>query len=90
MRYRGGGIGHLATRHCDGILLADKHKIVQEMPDVTSDSQDIAIDKSESEEEEDEGEEIDNDDEWEDVDEEALGDAINDEEIAMVAGFMAL
>ena len=25
MRYHGGGVGHLGTRHCDKVLLADEH-----------------------------------------------------------------
>ena len=25
MRYRGGGVGHLGTRQCNKILLADEH-----------------------------------------------------------------
>ena len=27
MRYRGGGVGHIATRHCNRTLLADEHTI---------------------------------------------------------------
>ena len=28
MRYRGGGVGHTATRQCNNILLADEHTLL--------------------------------------------------------------
>ena len=28
MQYRGGGVGHTATRQCDEILLTDKHTLL--------------------------------------------------------------
>ena len=28
MQYRGGGVGHTATRQCDEILLADEHTLL--------------------------------------------------------------
>jgi hypothetical protein len=30
MRYRGGGVGHLATRQCNKTLLADEHTLLAE------------------------------------------------------------
>lgn len=33
MRYRGGGVGHLATRQCNQILLADKHTLRDDISD---------------------------------------------------------
>lgn len=30
MRFRGGGIGHMSTRHCDPILLQDRHEVGDE------------------------------------------------------------
>jgi hypothetical protein len=29
---RGGGVGHMATRQCNEVLLADKHTLLQEEP----------------------------------------------------------
>jgi hypothetical protein len=34
MRYRGGGVGHLATRQCNEVLLADKHTLVTGVQDI--------------------------------------------------------
>lgn len=33
MRYRGGGVGHLATRQCNKTLLADEHTLLAEPDD---------------------------------------------------------
>ena len=33
MRYRGRGVGHLATRQCNQILLADKHTLRDDISD---------------------------------------------------------
>jgi hypothetical protein len=33
MRYRGGGVGHIGTRHCNETLLADEHAPSEEVPD---------------------------------------------------------
>ncbi|KAF8258692.1 hypothetical protein EI94DRAFT_1707751, partial [Lactarius quietus] len=54
MWYRGGGIGHIATRHCDSTLLADTHKKVQHSNDDDDDDDDD--DQDHDIEEEDDGE----------------------------------
>jgi hypothetical protein len=34
MRYRGGGVGHIATRQCNSALLSDKHALPGDVRDV--------------------------------------------------------
>ena len=34
MRYRGGGVGHTATRQCNNILLADDDEVDNPGPDI--------------------------------------------------------
>ena len=88
MRYRGGGVGHLGTRHCDKVLLADEHAppdtdIVKPStnPDEDQDSEDEA--EGWRGEDRDVGDEEDNNDEQ-------VVAALNDLDIVTAAGFGVL
>ncbi|KAF8265303.1 hypothetical protein EI94DRAFT_1702619 [Lactarius quietus] len=65
MQYCGGGIGHIATQHCDSTLLADTHKKVQ---------QSDAADDSEEEDNEEGSEEDEGDEEGDESDDRELED----------------
>ena len=54
MRYRGGGIGHLSTRHCNKTLFADRHTFREE-PQISDEDSD-----GEGNYDELEGDEVDN------------------------------
>jgi hypothetical protein len=105
MRYRGGGVGHLATRQCNKTLLADKHTFREEPQDSDEDSDNSAGEgiPGEGEEEgdednpgegEEEGEEGDNSDGDDDGIREENDDdlvvASNDVEVVTAAGFADL
>jgi hypothetical protein len=59
MRYRGGGVGHLATRQCNKSLLADKHTFVADPASQTlhepTENQEENEDRADNDEEEDGG-----------------------------------
>jgi hypothetical protein len=83
MRLRGGGVGHLSTRHCNNMLLQDQHTLLHDNVDVLPpgnvDEEAIVSDDS------DEGNS--------EADEEAInildGD-LGDEDIIAAAGFSVL
>jgi hypothetical protein len=87
MRYRGGGVGHLATRQCNEVLLADKHAPFDENG-VTSESVVPMGDQFGETDTEDE-DEVEGERE-EDHDDEQLAGATHDTDIIAVAGFAAL
>jgi hypothetical protein len=99
MRYRGGGVGHIGTRHCNEVLLADEH--------APPDTSDIAVSPAVLGEDQDsddeawqgEGEGNDGGDEDGGVDGGLRGDGNNDEwvvaasndlDIVTAAGFAVL
>jgi hypothetical protein len=97
MRYRGGGVGHLRTRHCDKVLLADKHAppdasdIVEPSakPDEDQDSDDEA--EGWRDEDKDEDEDKGNDEHrGEDNNDEQVVAALHDVDIVTAAGFGVL
>lgn len=90
MRYRGGGVGHMPTRQCNEVLLADKHTLLREEPPAQdSDSdEDSAGDGNEDEEA---GNESDGEDEGiGEVNDDDLVAADNDVELLTAAGFADL
>ena len=84
MRYRGGGVGHLATRQCNEVLLADKHPPLGENTGSTSA---VPMEDQFSETEDEDEAEGERDEDHEDG---LLAGAINDVDIVAVAGFAAL
>jgi hypothetical protein len=99
MRYRGGGVGHLGTRHCDKVLLADEHAppdasdIVEPStkPDGDRDSDDEAEGWRGEDEDEDEDEDEGNDENGgEDNNDEQVVAASHDLDIVTAAGFGVL
>jgi hypothetical protein len=87
MRYRGGGVGHLATRQCNEVLLADKHTpfVENSASVVPMGDQFGETDEEHAEDEDEEGDETEEDG----IDEQLAG-ARNDVDIVAVAGFAAL
>jgi hypothetical protein len=83
MRYRGGGVGHLATRQCNKSLLADKHTFVADPASQTlhepTENQEENEDRADNDKEEDEGRANDRDEAENDGDEDE-DRADNDEE----------
>jgi hypothetical protein len=90
MRYRGGGVGHLATQQCNEVLLADKHTLVTGVQDIdetesvgSSGVRDDESDKGDKGGEDDEGDKGDkdegdkDDEDDEDSDDEATHDVNN-------------
>jgi hypothetical protein len=59
MRYRGGGVGHLGTRNCNKILLADEHTPLEDECARPEDAGEplVALEEHRSGGEESEGEE---------------------------------
>jgi hypothetical protein len=57
MRQRGGGVGHLSTRHCNNTLLQDRHTLLHDNVDVSAldDEAMISHDSGEDDLEDDEG-----------------------------------
>ncbi|KAH9039665.1 hypothetical protein EDB85DRAFT_2141171 [Lactarius pseudohatsudake] len=90
MRYRGGGVGHLATRQSNGVLLADKH--THTPLSETQDTGEIEPVGDQSTDSESEGEAIDkgNEDEPEPEDDEHMAGATNDVDLVTAAGFAVL
>jgi hypothetical protein len=85
MRYRGGGVGHLATRQCNKVLLADKHApLGQNTGSISVETQLCGPEDEDEAELEAEGERD------EDGDNELLAEAIHDADIVTAAGFAAL
>ncbi|KAH9025567.1 hypothetical protein EDB84DRAFT_1564035 [Lactarius hengduanensis] len=93
MRYRGGGVGHLGTRQCDHILLADEHMPLGEIqgandnPVETAEYQ-VASDSDLDSEDRDEDEDV--SDRGEDYEPELVLANSNDVDIVTAAGFAAL
>ena len=81
MRYRGGGVGHLTTRHINQVLLSDKHTPFDENTNIPS----LVPPEDQASGTEDEG---DGDDE--DHNDKELAAAIHDTDIITTAGFGAL
>jgi hypothetical protein len=60
MRQRGGGVGHLSTRHCNEVLLQDQHTLLHDnenasTPENVDKEVTISYDSDEGDIEEDEG-----------------------------------
>jgi hypothetical protein len=57
MRQRGGGVGHLSTRHCNNTLLQDQHTLLHDNMDVSAldDEAMISHNSDEDDLEDDEG-----------------------------------
>src|ERR1700677_883308 len=96
MRYRGGGIGHLATRQCNKTLLADKHTLREDLQDSDEDSDKSAGEGEEGNpgesEEEDNGDDDDSnsnvdDDGVREEDDVYIAVATNDVNVITAAGF---
>ena len=86
MRYRGRGVGHLATRQCNEVLLADKHTpFVENSSTSAAHMGDQFGETDEEQADEDEA----GDDTEEDNDDQLAG-ARHDVDIFAVAGFAAL
>jgi hypothetical protein len=88
MRYRGGGVGHMATRQCNEALLADRHTLLgdtQDNDDALAELVGYEHNKegNESEDEDIEGPGDDNDDEL-------VISATNDIDIITAAGLALL
>jgi hypothetical protein len=89
MRYRGGGVGHLATRQCNEVLLADKHTPFVENSSTPAAHMGPGDQFGETDEEHAEDEDEAGDDTEEDNDDQLAG-ARHDADIVAVAGFAAL
>ena len=87
MRYRGGGVGHLGTRQCNEILLADEHTPIGDMPDTGEPPAELV--ENQGSDSESEGEDEGASDRGEDNNELVL-EASNDLDIITAAGFAAL
>jgi hypothetical protein len=83
MRYRRGGVGHLATWQCNKTLLADEHTVLAD-PDEPTFPVPVA-DPTSDEDSDSEVGESDNEDRDRD-----LTDNLDDSEIVDMAGFRAL
>lgn len=93
MRYRGGGVGHMATRQCNEVLLADKHTLLREEPPAQDSDSDEEPDEpaGEGNEGEEEDDESDGDDKGvrEENDDDLVA-ANNEVELVTAAGFADL
>ena len=86
MRYRGGGVGHMATWQCDRTLLADEHTEIAD-EDFILIVEPGPIESRDNESEGGDSDEVGNDSEGNDsVD----IDNLNDMDLVDVAGFAAL
>ena len=90
MRYRGGGVGHLATRQCNQILLANKHTLWDDISDGDEDLEPLVGPEGKEDGQpegggrgdgEEDGQEDVQEDSNEDGDDDRLDDDDNDEHI---------
>jgi hypothetical protein len=86
MRYRGGGVGHLATRQCNRTLLADEHTEVAD-EDLFLTVEPEPIENQDDGSEGEDSDEVGNDSEGDDN---VALDNLNDRDLVILAGFTAL
>ena len=86
MRYRGGGVGHMATRQCNGTLLADEHTEVADEDLFLT----VEPELRENQDDESEGEDLDEVGNDSEGDDNVALDNLNDRDLVDVAGFTAL
>lgn len=85
MRYRGGGVGHLATRQCNKTLLADEHTLLAQSEEI-GDTLHESIGDQDSETEDEDRAESEGDEDRMDL----IAGVTNDLDIVTLAGFAAL
>ncbi|KAI0056519.1 hypothetical protein BV25DRAFT_1893990 [Artomyces pyxidatus] len=96
MRYRGGGVGHKATRYCNAVLRRDEHMLFEDEGDVDLEHGDSVNEEEEVEEEVEDGEDKQEQKEDDDEEEEDVlpprreGEGLQDHEILAMEGYLPL